>query len=149
MSSPRRPIRGYLDLEVWQRAMDLVVQCYRVTRSFPANERYGLTAQARRAAVSVPSNIAEGRGRRGLGDFLRHLAIANGSLTELETQLQISVRLGYIAEDDARAILRTCGEVGRLLAGLGPALRRRRASPGTPVPVPARRFPRARTQPLL
>src|SRR5947208_10193500 len=74
-----RSIRGYRDLEVWQKAMVLVELCYRVTRQYPITERYGLCSQARRAAISVPANIAEGQGREHLGDYLRHLSIANGS----------------------------------------------------------------------
>src|SRR6266850_5911802 len=96
MSHPRTVIRDYRDLEVWQKAMDLVADCYTVTKQFPREELYGLTAQLRRSAVSVPSNIAEGRGRRGIGGFLYHLSVANGSLVELETQLLIAVRLGYL-----------------------------------------------------
>src|SRR5712691_3566546 len=102
------PIRSYRDLEVWQRAMDLVVASYRATRSFPGHERFGLTAQLRRSAVSVASNIAEGRGRHGLGDFLHHLSIANGSVMELETQFLIGRRLEYLSEPDARGVLQRC-----------------------------------------
>jgi len=103
--------------------MDLVVETYRVTRSFPSEERYGLTAQVRRAAVSVPSNIAEGRGRFGLGGFLYHLSVANGSLMELETQFLITERLEYLRPEDAQAVLRRTAEVRRLLAGMMRALR--------------------------
>lgn len=130
-------IRSYQDLEVWQRAIDLVVEAYRVTNAFPRDERYGLTAQLRRAAVSIPSNIAEGRGRRGLGGFLYHLSVANGSVMELETQILIGMRLGYLDERTAQEVLRRSGEVGRLLAGLTRALRRRRGHP----PVPDTRYP--------
>src|SRR5204862_8155456 len=95
MSRDKAPIRSYRDLEVWQRAMDLAVECCTAARTFPLDDRYGLTAQAKRSAVSVPSNIAEGRGRMGDRGLLSHLSIAEGRLTEVETQLPIAKRLGY------------------------------------------------------
>jgi four helix bundle protein len=131
MASRRRAIRDYRDLEVWQKAMDLVVESYRVTKTFPSDERYALVAQLRRAALSVPSNIAEGRGRFGLGGFLYHLSVANGSLGELETQFLISERLGYVNPAGAQALLDKSGEVRRLLAGLVRALRAHQASSPT------------------
>ncbi len=85
-------VRNFRDLKVWQRAMELVVRSYKITSTFPPSERYDLVRQIRRSAVSIPSNIAEGHGRTHLGDYLRHLSIANGSLMELETQLLISNR---------------------------------------------------------
>jgi len=127
MASHGRLIRGFRDLEVWQKAMDLVVEIYRLTRSFPSDERYGLTSQLRRAAVSVPSNIAEGRGRFGLGGFLYHLSVSNGSLGELETQLLISARLGYLDQEN-RAVFDRTAEVHRLLAGMVRALRTKQAA---------------------
>ena len=80
-------VRSYRDLEVWQRATDLVVECYRLTNLLPKSELYGLASQIQRAAVSIPANIAEGHGREHLGDYLHHLSVANGSLMELETHL--------------------------------------------------------------
>lgn len=127
MASRGRVLRSFRDLEVWQKAMDLVVEIYRRTASFPSHERYGLTAQLRRAAVSVPSNIAEGRGRSGLNVFLYHLSVATGSLMEVETQLLISERLAYVNESEARAVSVKTGEVRRLLAGMVRALRNKRA----------------------
>ncbi|HXO85981.1 MAG TPA: four helix bundle protein [Gemmatimonadales bacterium] len=127
MASEGREIRGFQDLVVWRRAMDLVIEAYGVTKSFPVEERYGLTAQLRRAAISVPSNIAEGRGRFGLGSFLYHLSVASGSLMELETQILIAARLGYLKPEQARTLLDTLGEVRRLLAAMVRALRRERA----------------------
>ena len=129
MASRGRAIRDYRDLEVWQKAIDLVVESYKITKAFPSEERYGLTAQLRRAAVSVPSNIAEGRGRFGLGGFLYHLSVANGSLVELETQFHIADRLGYLKSDEARAVLSRTAEVRRLLAGLVRALRMKKKGP--------------------
>jgi four helix bundle protein len=116
-------IRGFEDLEVWRKGMDLVMQVYGLTKPFPSDERYGLTAQLRRAAVSIPSNIAEGRGRFGLRSFLYHLSVATGSLMELETQLRIAARLEYLKPEQARTLLEQLGEVRRLLAGLVRSLR--------------------------
>ena len=122
----RTPIRSYKDLEVWQRSMDLVVECYKAAKAFPSEERYGLTAQLRRSAVSVPSNIAEGRGRRGIGEFLYHLGVAYGSLMEIETQLLIAIRLNYLTDVQGDDVLGRLGEVRRLLAGMIRALQSRR-----------------------
>jgi four helix bundle protein len=118
-------IKSYRDLRVWGLAMDLVVESYRVSRSFPKEEIYGLTAQFRRAAVSIPSNIAEGHGRKHTREYLHHLSIANGSLMELETQALIALRLGYVAAEDVRAALSMASRVGRLLAALIAALKRK------------------------
>ena len=116
---------SYRDLEVWQRAMDLVVACYRLTKAFPASELYGLTGQLQRAAVSVPANIAEGQARQHTKEFLHHLSIANGSLAELETHIQIAERLGYIK---GRAIQETSlqsDQVARMITGLRKSLKAR------------------------
>ena len=110
--------KSYRDLEVWQKAMDLVVECYRITNKFPRSELYGLTSQLRRAAVSVPSNIAEGRERQHTKEFVQHLAIAYGSLAELETHLQIAQRLNYLDSSQVRQVLEKTSEVGRMLNGL-------------------------------
>ena len=98
--------------------MDLVEEVYIASKSFPREEIYGLTSQLRRAAVSIPSNIAEGQGRRTTPDFLRHLSIAYGSLREVETQILIATRLGYLAQGKCQDVMRITGEVGRLLNGL-------------------------------
>ena len=103
--------------------MSFVEQVYRATKDFPSDERFGLTSQLRRAAVSVPSNIAEGQGRRSDKEFHRFLAIALGSLCEVETQLLIAQRLEYIDEDQTTAILDIASEVGRLVGGLQNSLR--------------------------
>jgi len=125
-------IRSYRDLEVWQKAMDLVEDCYRLTGEFPKNEAYGLTGQLQRSAVSVPANIAEGRERAGTREFLRHLSIACGSLAELETHLLIARRLNYLAEEDLRRLMDKTAEVGRMLNGLRGALEHKNpaADPG-------------------
>jgi four helix bundle protein len=111
-------IKSYQDLEVWQKAMDLVVVCYRVTESFPKNENYGLASQLQRAAVSVPANIAEGRHRQHGKEFLQHLSIAYASLAELETHIQIAGRLDYIDRNQIKDVLSQTGEIGRMLNGL-------------------------------
>ncbi|GAB1255709.1 hypothetical protein NBRC116494_02110 [Aurantivibrio plasticivorans] len=90
--------RKHEKLEVWQDAMDLVTRTYQLTASLPPTEKYGLTSQMRRAAVSIPSNIAEGSARGSTKEFLRFLGIARGSIVELETQLQISNRLSYVEQ---------------------------------------------------
>ncbi len=111
-------VRHYRDLVAWQRAMDLAVDVYELTSRFPAQELYALTNQVRRAAVSIPSNIAEGQGR-GVGrEFAHHLRIAAGSLNEVETQLLLAERLGYIDSCALNDVLNVSGEVGRVLKGL-------------------------------
>ncbi len=115
-------MKTFKDLIAWQRAMDLVESVYRASRAFPVDERYGLTVQIRRAAVSIPSNIAEGQGRSTARDFDRFLAIAYGSLLEVETQILIAERLGYLDEMSATPVLAIAGEVGRLVNGLRASL---------------------------
>jgi four helix bundle protein len=117
-------MQGHRDLVVWQKAMDLVVAVYKLAKSFPKAELYGLASQMQRAAVSVPSNIAEGHGSKQTQAYARHLAIANGSLTELETQLEIARRLGYITAGN-ESVIDQAGEVGRMLAGLRRSLQAR------------------------
>ena len=106
----------HYDLKVWQLAMDLVVDVYAITKQFPDTEKFALASQMQRAAVSVPSNIAEGAGRESSADFLRFLTIARGSLSELETQLLIAQRLGYVA--DVAPCLERVKIVFSLLKGL-------------------------------
>ena len=117
------PVRSYRDLRVWRSAMALVVASYDLCRSLPDRERYGLAAQTQRSAVSVAANIAEGHGRDHLGDYLHHLSIANGSLMELETEVQIGTCLGYYSEDRAQLVLSKTAEVGRMLAALSAKLK--------------------------
>lgn len=111
-------LKSYQELIVWQKAMDLVEEVYLASRGFPREEIYGLTSQLRRAAVSIPSNIAEGQGRRTPADFLRHLSIGYGSLLELETQILIATRLGYLSLTRCRNVMKMSAEVGRLFNGL-------------------------------
>jgi four helix bundle protein len=111
-------VKRYDELIAWQKAMDLVEGVYNSTTCFPKEEVYGLTQQIRRSAVSIPSNIAEGQGRRSTGEFLHHLSIAHGSLRELETQVLIASRLKLLKDDRREELMKMCAEVGRLINGL-------------------------------
>jgi four helix bundle protein len=115
-------VKKYSELIAWQKAVDLVESVYKATASFPREEIYGLTSQVRRAAVSVPSNIAEGQGRKSTMEFLHHLSIAYGSLTETETQLLIAGRLAYLEQKKVDHLIEQTNEVGRLLNGLSNSL---------------------------
>jgi four helix bundle protein len=109
---------SYRDLTAWQKAMDLVEQVYLGSRNWPKEEAYGLTSQVRRAAISVPSNIAEGQGRDSTKEFLHHLSMARGSILELETQILVAERLGYVDTPLSQDLLRRSAEVSRLVSGL-------------------------------
>ena len=98
---------------VWQKAMTLVVESYRLSNQLPKSELYGLTSQIQRAAVSIPANIAEGHGRDHLGDYLRHLSIANGSLMELETHILLVHRLAYQPMEELEPVLCLTSEIGK------------------------------------
>jgi four helix bundle protein len=112
------PNSTFQDLRVWQEAMDLTEEIYRVTIDFPKHELYGLTSQMRRAAVSVPSNIAESKGHRSDLEFVRFLFHARGSLLELQTQLLIAKRLQYLSEEKADELVRWGNGMGRGLNAL-------------------------------
>ena len=120
--SQRARMRSYRDLKVWQRAMDLTVRTYEITRRFPAEEKYGLVSQMRRAAASVPANIAEGQARRSDKEFLQMLGIARGSLAEVETFVTLSVRLRLIGRESSDDLLEECAEINRMMNGLMRAL---------------------------
>jgi four helix bundle protein len=109
---------SYRDLITWQKAMRLVTEIYQATRLFPRDELYGLTNQLRRAAVSVPSNIAEGQARFSRKEFHHFLYLARGSLVEIETQLLIAQNLGYLSPKQSPSLLAEAAELGRLLNGL-------------------------------
>jgi four helix bundle protein len=115
---------NFRELVAWQQSMDLVLEVYDGTRSSPKEELYGLTSQIRRSAVSIPSNIAEGQGRRSDGEFLQFLGTARGSLLELETQLLIASRLGYLPAPRSDSLLARIAELGRVLNGFMSALQR-------------------------
>jgi four helix bundle protein len=110
-------IQSFRDLSVWQKSMDLVVQVYERTEQFPRSEMFGLTSQVRRAAVSIPSNIAEGKAVGGL-TYPRHIKVAIGSEAELQTQIELAQRLKMLSEAEAITLLQHTSEVGRMLAGL-------------------------------
>lgn len=116
--SAKNKVESYRQLKVWQKSMDLVLECYEVTRGFPPNEQFGLTSQIRRAAVSVPANIAEGFGRWHWKEFVRFLLMANGSLKEVETHLLIGERLGLLHRAVLDKTLAQSEEIGKMLASL-------------------------------
>ena len=111
-------INSYKDLLVWQRSMDLVETIYRITAALPASEQFGLTAQMRRSAISIPSNIAEGYGRQATGEYRHHLSFSRGSLLELETQAMLCFRLKYLAEDQLNPVLKQIAEISKMLGSL-------------------------------
>lgn len=113
----------FRDLRVWNEAMQLAEQVYAVTSTFPNDERFGLTAQLRRSAVSVPSCIAEGNGREGVRDYLRFLSMARGSLSELHTQMMLAARLKFMGQASADQVEHQILKVGKLLQSLRRSLR--------------------------
>jgi four helix bundle protein len=121
-------IRSFRDLGVWQAGMKLVESVYAITSKFPRNELYGLCSQMQRAAVSVPSNIAEGHARESTKEYLQHLSIAQASLAELETQLEIGRRLNYVSEDQLGHLLNQISALGKQLYALRNALIHPKAS---------------------
>ncbi|HEX9111864.1 MAG TPA: four helix bundle protein [Terriglobales bacterium] len=119
--------RSYRELIAWQKAMKFVTEIYAATQRFPSEERYGLTNQLRRAAVSVPSNIAEGQARFSQKEFHHFLSQARGSLVEIETQLLIAKELKYLQLAKAEDLLATADELGRVLNGLIASIKNRAA----------------------
>ena len=117
-----KPFKSYRDLEVWKRAMKIVKRIYQLTGKFPADERFGLTNQIRRAAVSIPSNLAEGHARSGAAEFSRFISISMGSVAELETQILLSVDLSYSDGEQATEILTELDEIGKMLRGLSKSI---------------------------
>ena len=111
-------MNDYRDLIVWQKSMELVKEVYMLTKCFPKEEAFALTLQIRRAAVSIPSNIAEGYGRQSKHDYLRFLSIARGSKNEVETQLQICLMLSYLSTENSGPALSLCEEIGKMLNAL-------------------------------
>ncbi|HXL81162.1 MAG TPA: four helix bundle protein [Pyrinomonadaceae bacterium] len=119
----RQEIKSHRDLIVWQKSMDLVTAVYKLTDDFPKSELYGLTSQIRRCAASIPANIAEGQGRRLAGEFLQFLGNARGSLLELDTHLEIAVRLGMLNRELHSTLMEQLIEVRKLLNGLMRSIR--------------------------
>jgi len=111
-------ITSYQDLKVWQLAMDLAFDCYKVTRAFPRDELYGMTSQIRRASSSIAANIAEGHGRENTGSFIQFLRIGQGSLKELETYLVLATRLEFIDAKQSKELLGVTEEIGKMIRSM-------------------------------
>ena len=122
-----QPINSYRDLRVWQDAMSLAEACYRLTRSFPQEELFGLTSQIRRSAASVPANIAEGHGREHTRSFIQFLRVAQGSLKELGTHLLLAERVGVAVQLEIAPALKQCESVGKMLRLLNRSLQQKDA----------------------
>jgi len=118
-------IRSYQDLAVWQLAMDVAEGAYRLTRVFPAHERYGLGSQLQRSAASVPANIAEGHAKESTKQYLFHVSVAMGSLAETETHLLLAERLGYGDKKEIAGLLHNSDRIGRMLTNLRASLKRK------------------------
>ena len=119
-------LKSYQELEVWRKSIDWVEMIYRASKSFPPEERFGVTSQLRRAAVSVPSNIAEGAARTGTGEFLQFLSVASGSLAEVETQLILAYRLMMLPEQELQELLNQAEVISKMLGGLKRSLQLKR-----------------------
>jgi four helix bundle protein len=126
-------VKTYQQLIAWQKAIALVTHIYSVTSKFPRDEIYGLTSQRRAAAVSIPSNIAEGQGRATKGEFIQFLCHARGSLYELETQIVIGRNLAYLTSEQTEALSSSISELGRILNGLITSLQKPNRRAATPV----------------
>lgn len=122
-------VSSYRDLKVWQLSVQAALAIYRMTQTWPREELYGLTQQIRRAAVSIPSNIAEGNERKSSKEYLHHLSIALGSRAELETQLHLAIELGYCSAHETMETSESLREVGRMLQGLYESIQRHLANP--------------------
>jgi four helix bundle protein len=118
-------MRSHTKLDAWKRSTDFAVDIYRMTDGFPKDEKYGLTSQLRRAAVSIPANIAEGAARNSIKEFRRFLSNAQGSASELETELLIAFRLGYLTREEYTDSFRTLDDIGKMITGLSKHLQRR------------------------
>jgi four helix bundle protein len=129
-------VKTYKELGVWRKAVDLTTEVFRITRHFPDDENFGLTSQIRRAAVSIPANIAEGWGRGTTREYLKFLLISRGSLMELETHDIISARLGYLSKEETAGLNARVDEIGRMLNGLIQKLRNREVASRSPVTNP-------------
>jgi four helix bundle protein len=123
MESLKPKSRSYRDLDIWKLSIDFVKEVYRVTGKFPASEIYGLTNQLRRAAVSIPSNIAEGQGRNSSKEFRQFLSIALGSVAEVETQLIIAKEINYLTEGEHTPLSNSLDVMRKMLRGLAASLK--------------------------
>lgn len=115
-------INSYRDLDAWKLGIEIATAAYELTKSFPREEQFGLTSQIRRAAVSIPANIAEGHGRQTTGDFVRGIRIAQGSLKELETHVLVAQRVGIVQTDATQELMDLCEREGRVLRALARSL---------------------------
>lgn len=122
MNSESAPVRSYRDLIAWKAAMSLAERVYALSATLPGDERFGLVQQLRRSAISIPSNIAEGHARGATRDFGRFISISRGSLAEIETQIEMCLRLGMLGEEPVSEVLSSCDELGRILTGLRKSL---------------------------
>lgn len=118
-------MRSHNNLDAWKKSVDFVVIIYKLTESFPKEEKFGLTSQIRRAAVSIPANIAEGAARNSDKEFLHFLSISQGSASEVETEILIAHRLGFLSESNFEILNRSIEDIGRMITGLSNHLRRR------------------------
>jgi four helix bundle protein len=118
MNEVRASIESHRDLIVWRKSMDLAVAAYRLTGSFPVDERYGLTSQIRRSCASIPANIAEGYGRESAGAYAQQLKVAQGSLKEFETHVELAHRIGLVDESSLSTVLKSSEEIGKMLRSL-------------------------------
>jgi four helix bundle protein len=122
-------LKSYKELKVWEKAYQVCLDLSQITRNFPQEEKYGLTSQIRRAAISIPSNIAEGYGRKTTGEYIQALYVAYGSLCELETQILLAVGLGYLSSEKNTVFQKEIGDVERMLKGLIKSLRNKHSNP--------------------
>lgn len=127
-------LRSYQDLKVWEKGYKLCLEIYKLLKEFPVEERYGLTLQIRRSVVSIPSNIAEGYGRKSVQEYIHYLYVAYGSYCELETQLLLAIDLGYIDKKEGEKIKELAKEVERMLKALIDSLEKKRGSLDTSTP---------------
>jgi four helix bundle protein len=118
-------MRPHEKLEVWNKAVEFVVTIYKLTETFPKEEKYGLTSQIRRAAVSVPANLAEGAARQSNKEFIHFLSNAQGSASELDTELLIAYKLGYLSQSNYSTVCASLGNISRVISGLSQHLKRR------------------------
>ncbi len=118
MENSKKKIESHRDLLVWQKSMDLVEAIYRITQKLPSHEQFGLVSQLRRAAVSIPSNIAEGYGRQSSGNYRQFLSVSRGSLLELETQIELCVRLDYLTKAETATVMSDITEISKMLTSL-------------------------------
>ncbi|HKD86764.1 MAG TPA: four helix bundle protein [Terriglobales bacterium] len=128
MERSERPVKSYQDLIAWRKGISLVLEVYKATTDFPQHEIYGLSSQLRRAATSIPSNIAEGHGRATSGEFVQFLCHSRGSLCEVETQIIIARELGYVTAKQAHVLMARTDHLGRILQGLISSIQRRKSS---------------------